>query len=160
MVNGLTNFSIATWVFLDANTTWSRLFDFGNGTSSHMFLTVNNGSVVRFALNPGTGEQVVSGAAPLPTGGLDACGSDIERQHGLAVCQWCAGQAKHFHDSHAEFVGATTQNYIGRSQYSDPYLNGRVDEFRIYSMALSASDVAALYAYQVTTGLCRRPRLV
>ncbi len=41
-------------------------------------------------------------------------------------------------------LGVTTQNYIGKSQYSDPYLNGRVDDFRIYSDALSASDVATL----------------
>ena len=29
-------------------------------------------------------------------------------------------------------MGATTQNWIGRSQYPDPYLDGRVDDFRIY----------------------------
>jgi hypothetical protein len=42
-------------------------------------------------------------------------------------------------------LGATTQNYIGRSQYSaDPYLNGRVDDFQIYDDALSAAEVADL----------------
>jgi hypothetical protein len=44
-------------------------------------------------------------------------------------------------------LGATTQNYIGRSQYAaDAYLNGRVDEFRIYDDALNAAEVAALAA--------------
>ena len=41
-------------------------------------------------------------------------------------------------------LGNTTLNYIGKSQYGDPYLNGQVDEFRIYSTALSASEVANL----------------
>ncbi len=41
-------------------------------------------------------------------------------------------------------LGSTTQNWIGRSQFSDPYLSGLVDDFRIYSGALSASDVQAL----------------
>ena len=41
-------------------------------------------------------------------------------------------------------LGGTTQNCIGRSQYpADPYLNGLVDDFRIYRGALSASDVAS-----------------
>lgn len=41
-------------------------------------------------------------------------------------------------------LGSTANNYIGRSQYSaDPYLNGVLDEFRIYSVALSAPEIAA-----------------
>jgi len=41
-------------------------------------------------------------------------------------------------------LGMTSNNYLGRSQYSpDPYLNGVLDEFRIYSVALSASEIAA-----------------
>jgi hypothetical protein len=40
-------------------------------------------------------------------------------------------------------LGYSTQDWIGRSQWSaDPYLNGRVDEFRIYGVGLSAGDVA------------------
>ncbi len=42
-------------------------------------------------------------------------------------------------------LGVTTQNYIGKSQYTwDAYLNGRVDDFRIFSNALSAVEVEAL----------------
>ena len=42
-------------------------------------------------------------------------------------------------------LGATTQNWIGRSEFSsDPYLNGLVDGFRIYNRALSASEVLAV----------------
>jgi hypothetical protein len=42
-------------------------------------------------------------------------------------------------------LGATTANYLGRSQYSgDPYLNGQLDDFRLYSRKLSASEIAAL----------------
>ena len=42
-------------------------------------------------------------------------------------------------------LGSTTQNWIGRSQYADPYLDGAVDGFRVYSRALSASEVSALF---------------
>jgi hypothetical protein len=44
-------------------------------------------------------------------------------------------------------LGTTTQHWIGRSQWTpDPYLNGRVDDFRIYNGALSAAQIAALVA--------------
>ena len=39
-------------------------------------------------------------------------------------------------------LGVTTQNWIGRSQFStDPYLNGIVQDFRIYNRALAASNI-------------------
>jgi hypothetical protein len=41
-------------------------------------------------------------------------------------------------------------NYIGRSQFADPLLNGRVDDFSIYNYALSATDIAAM-AQSTTT---------
>ena len=41
-------------------------------------------------------------------------------------------------------LGATTQNWVGRSQYADPYLDGAVDSFRLYSRALTAAEIADL----------------
>jgi hypothetical protein len=42
-------------------------------------------------------------------------------------------------------LGSTANNYIGRSQFSnDPYLDGDVDEFRIYNRALSPEKIQAL----------------
>jgi hypothetical protein len=41
---------------------------------------------------------------------------------------------------------STTNNYIGKSQYDDPYLKGLVDDFRIYSRAWSASEINRLYS--------------
>nr|BFF25328.1 hypothetical protein GCM10025732_32930 [Glycomyces mayteni] len=42
--------------------------------------------------------------------------------------------------------GATTANYIGRSNYAaDKYLAGSVRDFRIYDTALTAAEVAALH---------------
>lgn len=43
-------------------------------------------------------------------------------------------------------LGNTTQNYLGRSQFSDPYFNGLLDEFQIRNRVLTATEVAALAA--------------
>jgi hypothetical protein len=50
-------------------------------------------------------------------------------------------------------LGATNQNWIGRSQFSaDPFLGATVDDFQIYDHALSASEVAALAGGQPGAG--------
>jgi hypothetical protein len=38
----------------------------------------------------------------------------------------------------------TANNFIGRSQYNDPLFAGSLDDFRVYTRALSASEIAAL----------------
>jgi hypothetical protein len=40
-------------------------------------------------------------------------------------------------------LGITVNNYLGKSQYPDPYLNGAFDEFRIYTVPLSRAEIAA-----------------
>jgi hypothetical protein len=65
VVSGLAaNFSIASWVYVNANGTWARLFDFGTGTASYMFLApVSGGNTVRYAITIGSGEQQINGPA-------------------------------------------------------------------------------------------------
>jgi hypothetical protein len=42
-------------------------------------------------------------------------------------------------------LGVTPNNYLGRSQFDeDPYFDGAIDEFRVYSRALSATEVRIL----------------
>jgi uncharacterized protein len=71
ILNGATAGTIATWVRLDTVTTWSRLFDFGTGTTSYMFFCPSSSTgTARFAItNSGSGgEQRIDAAAALPTG--------------------------------------------------------------------------------------------
>jgi hypothetical protein len=53
---------------------------------------------------------------------------------------------------HPSSLGTTNQNYIGKSQYPDPMLNGTVDDFNIYNRALSASEIATLAGGQAGAG--------
>jgi hypothetical protein len=42
--------------------------------------------------------------------------------------------------------GSSTSNWIGRSQYAgDPYLDAAVDSVRVYSRALTATEIATLH---------------
>jgi len=66
IVSGLDDFTIATWVRLDSVDTWSRIFDFGTGTTVNMFLTPEAGGTngpLRFAITTSGngGEQQLNG---------------------------------------------------------------------------------------------------
>lgn len=58
-------------------------------------------------------------------------------------------------------VGPTTNNWLGRNGYPDPSYDGLMDDVRVYTSALSASDVAGLYvdgtALNTTTTVTASP---
>jgi len=141
------NYSISVWVYLNNNNQWSRIFDFGTGTTNYMFLTPRGSTnLVRFAIKTTTGsEQIIDGTAVLPMGGWHHV---VITQAGNTGTLYVDGSSVGTNNSmtyHPSALGSTTQNYIGNSQWPDPYLNGRVDEFRIYNVALSGAQVTALY---------------
>jgi glucuronoarabinoxylan endo-1,4-beta-xylanase len=150
VVSGLTSCSITAWVSLDTVSNWSRLFDFGTGTTANMFLTPRNGSsnVVRFSITTGGAgaEQSINGTTALPAGVWTHVAVTLSGGTGVLYVNGVEAGRNNKMTLTPNALGTTTQNYIGKSQYSDPYLDGRVDDFRIYSAALSASDVAALAA--------------
>ncbi len=161
-VNGLTACTIAAWVYLDAAGSWSRLFDFGNNTSVNMYLTPRSGTSgpVRFAITTGGSgaEQRINGLSALPAGAWTHVAVTLNGSLGILYVNGTEVGRNTAMTLTPSSLGVTTQNYIGRSQYSpDPYLNGRVDEFRIYANALSAPEVAMLYAQQVPASIPSTP---
>src|SRR3954452_4878905 len=151
--NGLTSsltgdYTVSTWVNLAARTTWSRVFDFGTGTTRNMFLTVSSGTNPRFAITTGGGgaEQQLNGSAPLPLNQWVHLAVTVNETTGTLYVNGTPAGTNSNMTLHPSDLGATTQNWIGRSQYGDPLLNGTVDDFQVYSRALSASEVADLAA--------------
>ncbi|HEU5421889.1 MAG TPA: LamG-like jellyroll fold domain-containing protein [Streptosporangiaceae bacterium] len=156
LVSGLTNFTISAWVKPSQNTAWSRVFDFGTGTNDYMFLTLSaGGGPIRFAItNSGAGgEQQINGTATLPLNTWSHVAVTLSGTTGtLYVNGTPVGTNTNMTLTPAA-LGATTQDWIGRSQYpADPYLNGSIDDFGVYSRALSGAEVAALAGGQPGAG--------
>jgi hypothetical protein len=145
IVSTATDMTIATWVKLDAASTWSRIFDFGSGTTLNMFLTPRSGiGTLRFSMTKGGVDQIVD-TDPLPTGEWVHVAVRLSGDQGsLYVNGELAGTNNNMTMDPKDF-GNTTINYIGRSQWPDPYLDGSIDEFRIYNYALSELDIKKLY---------------
>ncbi len=154
IVSGLGDFSVSAWVNPAATTTWSRVFDFGTGTGVYMFLTVNAGSGPRFAITTGGGgaEQQLSTATQLPVGTWSHLAVTLSGTAATLYVNGVPAATNPIMTLHPSNLGNTNQNWIGRSQYADPYLNATVDDFQIYGHALSAADVAGLAGGQPGAG--------
>ena len=147
VVDGLTDFTISTWVYLDTTSTWSRVFDFGIGTTENMFLTPRSGSgTARFAITTGGagGEQQINCTNALPTEVWTHIAVILDGSTGIFYVNGTEVGRNSSISLTPDSLGPTTQNYIGKSQYRDPYLNGCVDDFRIYDDALSAANIAEM----------------
>ncbi|MDP4277780.1 MAG: LamG-like jellyroll fold domain-containing protein, partial [Bacteroidota bacterium] len=143
----LKDFTISMWVKLDAIDQWCRLFDFGSGTNTYMFVSPRStDGYMRYAItNTGnSGELKILTKTTLSTGtwthvAVTQLGTTcILYVNGMEVGR----NAQMF--LNPSLLGNTKSNYIGKSQWPDPMLKGTVDEFRIYSQALLPSQILML----------------
>jgi len=155
IVSGLTNFTISAWVNPAANTTWSRVFDIGTGTTANMFLTVSAGTAPRFAITTSGagGEQRLNATSALPLNSFSHLAVTLNGNTGTLYVNGNAVATNTAMTLRPSNLGSTTQNWIGRSEYSnDPFLNATVDDFQIYNRALSTAEVQALAGGQQGAG--------
>ena len=142
--------TIATWVYINTSANWQRVFDFGKDTNVYMFLAAKNAATnfVRFAISVsgnGSGEQMVDGTSALSVNAWSHVAIVLGTSGAtLYVGGNAVGTNANITLRPAD-LGTPLNYYIGRSQFSvDPYLDGNIDDFRIYGRALSASEIQAL----------------
>ncbi len=147
LVQTLSSGTVALWVnWAGSGGAWQRAFDFGTGTDAYMFLTPSGASSLRFAITvEGGGNESQLNAPALSTGwhhvAVAIDGAALQMQMYLDGTQVDAGPTEVLPSD----LGATTQNWIGRSQYDgDAYFNGSVDDVRIYNRALSGPEIRYL----------------
>jgi hypothetical protein len=150
------DWSVAAWVNPQANSAWSRIFDFGTGTTRYMFLTVSaGGGPIRFAISTnggGNNEQVINGTGLLPLNQWSHVAVVVSGNQGTLYVNGQAVGTNTAITIHPSALGNTNQNWLGRSQYGDPLLRAQVDDFNIYGRALSADEVTALAGGQAGAG--------
>jgi len=150
IVGTLTDFTAMAWVNLNSVSNWCRIFDFGNNTTSNMFITPQNGSAgtLRFAIttNGGGSEQQVNSTTTLSTGIWHQVAITLSGGRGILYLDGIPVGTNNGFTINPSTLGNTGNNYLGKSQYADPYLDGAFDEFRIYNAALSPAEIAATSA--------------
>jgi len=158
----LTDYTVACWVNLfSVNGTpdnyWGRIFDFGNGAGTNMFLAPQDGKPY-YAIKQrdvvagvaGGGEEGFKSTTAFPANTWThlAVTCKFDETSGLGtMIMYMNGSpvvTKQNITITPASMGTTLQNYIGKSQYSDPTINGLIDDFRIYQRALTLDDIMTL----------------
>ncbi|OIN86886.1 MAG: hypothetical protein AUJ12_04565 [Alphaproteobacteria bacterium CG1_02_46_17] len=146
MLSGMSALTIATVLKNNSSGNWARFFDFGTGQTVNMFATPSNSTQSRFRITNGgyANEQGPSGTTinSVTTHNLIFLHTGTTMtifQNGISLAS--AGSITKLPSA---IVG--TQNYIGRSQYPDPHLNGWYQEFVLFPSALSTPDRNTLEA--------------
>ena len=160
LISNYTSISFEVWTTPTSNPTWARLFDFGtnqggkgtggaggtggNGITWTYLCFADGGGTYHGDLNSTTGESIIRG--PSPAAGV---------YHQVVFTVDAVAQTAALYDNGVQVsfsknftltpraVGHTYNDYIGRSQWPDPYYNGSIDEFRIYDGALTPTQVEA-----------------
>jgi fibronectin type 3 domain-containing protein len=151
VVSSLSNITVMVWLNLASVTYWSRLFDFGNDTTTYMYLTPWNGfdHTTRFTISTSGagGEQKINCSQGVSPGAWHQLAVTLNAGVGVLYMDGLAVGTNSGMTLKPSSLGNTTRNYLGKSQStSDPYLNGSLDEFRIYNVALSSAEIAATAA--------------
>ncbi|MBQ8002517.1 MAG: hypothetical protein IJ297_03650 [Clostridia bacterium] len=147
ITSGVTDFTMAAWIKPTTSTAaWRRIFDFGTGTTSYAFLGMPySATSVRAAMkiNGGTEYNVTAENAIAK----NQWSHVAYVQEGNTAKIYVNGQlsvtSTAFASSMAN-IGNTTQNYIGKSQYPDAYLNAYLDEAFFAKRAMTADEIATL----------------
>jgi hypothetical protein len=139
-------FTVAVWVKLDALDS-SRIFDFGTGTTSYIYLAVTDGVGIHFGM-AAPGKPAFDLATPTQLLSVDG------QWHHVAVTL-LSGTATIYFDGLSKAsmggttikptdLGATTQNWLGQSRAGDRYLSGSLDELRIACRAFTPDEIINL----------------
>ncbi|MCX8157225.1 MAG: lamin tail domain-containing protein [Verrucomicrobiae bacterium] len=154
-----TSITFEAWATDFGSGGWARLWDFGNssggegnqgGGTSYMFLAwpYGGGGGIRGAYKTAAGAEQILNITPQPPIGV--------RQH-IVWTQDAASQTARLYVNgvlrgvNSSFtytpaaIGATFNNWLGRSQYNDPWFNGSIDEFRVYDVAITEAEVQQNY---------------
>jgi hypothetical protein len=151
--------TIAVWVNVQtslASQNWARVFDFGTGTTVYMYLSVrvqaNGNNPFRFTITKAgyNGEQTLDGLPALDTNTWHHLAVVLPAGSPYTGIVYLDGQVAGTSSGmtlHPTDLGATTNNWLGRPQFSsNPFLHALLDDFRVYRRALTATEIAGLYA--------------
>jgi hypothetical protein len=143
VANAQTFEAVVKW---NGGAAWQRIFDFGSGTNSYVFLTpMASTGFPRFTITSTGigGEEHLDGTAPLPPNVWTHIAATTDGLRGILYVNGVAVATNASMGLMASEI-VPTSVWFGRSQFTnDPYFNGEISSVRIFGRALSSNEIVA-----------------
>jgi DUF1680 family protein len=156
--------TLSAWVKPTHADNWARVLDFGNDTTTYLYLAARNGSgVPRFAItgSGAGGEQGLDGTTALPLDQWSHLAVTLSGTTGTLYVNGTAVATNTSMSLNPAALGTLAHHWLGRSHYSgDPVFAGAFDEFNIWSRALTAAEITALQSNRASATSAGRGDLV
>jgi hypothetical protein len=158
-MSAISGFSICLWlVFEDFDVihSYNRVFDFGLGAHDNNLLLARLGSSDTLSLFynylPNTNNEQIDSPNPIVQGTWrHFCVTNKNTDTGRSLWSIYENGVLSTQTTRDPVLTSITltSNFIGKSNWNaDPAFQGKIDDLRIYSKALSAGSITALYGYQ------------
>ncbi len=140
-------FTVSSWVKIHTAADWSRVWDFGTGTTAFTYLTPADGNgKLHFAMVAAAGAFDLVAPSGFPAD---------DAWHHVAVTAAANGDVVIYVDGASVMTGnspnvkpsaftGTTDNWLGKSRFPDPYLNGSIDELRVACRVYTSDEIKNL----------------
>ncbi|MFO1511917.1 MAG: LamG-like jellyroll fold domain-containing protein [Verrucomicrobiota bacterium] len=141
VANARTFAAVVKW---NGGAAWQRIFDFGVDTTSYIMLTPSSGnSRLRCDLRVGGTTQIIEWTSGLTIGAWTHVALTLDGTRGVLYVNGNPVVTNSTMSLSPLQVRAQT-NHLGRSKFvADPDFNGQISSFRVYSRALSATEIAS-----------------
>jgi len=137
-------FSLSAWVYLNSATPdWQRLIDFGNGQWDNNLVVGIQGQKMFIESYSGNSSSKIYTTDTFPQNQWVHVAATIDVS-GNGKIYW-NGALKGSGKTYLPPVLSRSYQYIGRSNWPDPYFGGKMDEIRLYNRAIDENEVKALY---------------
>jgi hypothetical protein len=150
-MTGLTNATMTAWFYYEDNGRWTRVWDFGANTNNYVFLTPRNGQsysgtyaidTLRVAYRVGGGSETL---VNMPTQLTNNTWNEVTVTFsGTTMTMYHNGSSigSVTNGNTLPNLGTTSNNYIGKAQFPDPYYKGKMGAFFVYNATLNSTQVS------------------
>ncbi len=140
VTNFQSDFTFEAWVLNDGSNNWARVFDFGDSENDYIIFTVKTGDSgqCRFEYRTGGGVKYKIDGGIFPTGWTHiACRLGSNGEASILLNGGEVANASGW--PWINNIFGTTKNYLGKSQFNDPYFKGLMKEVRVWKEHRSTS---------------------
>ncbi len=153
-MENIKDFTLSTWVYIDEQSSNQTVCTFARGTERYLILTTQRGDAengVSLVITNNSENQdhfkkeerisYTGQKEKLSANAWHHLAFSLNGNTGTLYVDGVKAEVKRDFTTNPSLMGCTTDNYIGRPTWPDPYLDGMIDDFRIYDYALTDDEI-------------------